>query len=250
MSVPVYLAAFLCSIALSDVAGSGLSTCVRNYEKVGCYDEYNADVKDLVVYDRFGIKWADIAGYMHHLACTCESKVKAANEGRTPAEQYVGFALHFWGECYGRTQAQIDSLATRSKSERCTGDQTYKKCYDTNPECTGHAFSEFVYKLSPVKDVIQKVRGCDLSGVTITCARGTIKIENVKYGKRTSSICGDPLSVGWDDKCQNAGGQTIIHYGNFCSGRATCHIPDWAKDPDDPCPAVKKFVDISYLCKM
>eukprot|EP00795_Rhopilema_esculentum_P014496 gene14497-5558_t len=184
------------------------------------------------------------------LACTCESKVKAANEGRTPAEQYVGFALHFWGECYGRTQAQIDSLATRSKSERCTGDQTYKKCYDTNPECTGHAFSEFVYKLSPVKDVIQKVRGCDLSGVTITCARGTIKIENVKYGKRTSSICGDPLSVGWDDKCQNAGGQTIIHYGNFCSGRATCHIPDWAKDPDDPCPAVKKFVDISYLCKM
>eukprot|EP00795_Rhopilema_esculentum_P014502 gene14502-5562_t len=226
-----------------------MSTCVRNYEKVGCYDEYHANVKDLVVYDRYGIKWNDIVGYMHHLACTCESKVRAANKERAVPEQYVGFALHFWGECYGRTQAHMDSLVSKSKSERCTGDQTYTKCFDKNPECTGHAFSEFVYKLKLGKGDIRMKRTCNETSVKIDCDPGsTVIIKGAYYGRRTPSICGAPLSEGWTNSCRDLKETSISSLFNSCFGKTSCTILGWASDPKDPCPSVNKYIDIYYFC--
>ena len=64
------------------------------------------------------------------------------------SHKYVGFALHYYGECYGRTQADIDGFKNKDTSNRCIGDQTYTVCKDENHECIGKEFAEYVYMLN------------------------------------------------------------------------------------------------------
>ena len=47
------------------LSGLSVESCARNYEKIGCYKEYHPQSEDLVVYDRFGIKWNDFDNYLH-----------------------------------------------------------------------------------------------------------------------------------------------------------------------------------------
>ena len=74
------------------------------------------------------------------LACKCAKKAK---EG-----EFAGFALHYWGECYGKTAAQLEALTSKSHQEhRCVGDQTYTKCViGSHAHCTGSDYAEGVYK--------------------------------------------------------------------------------------------------------
>ena len=63
------------------------------------------------------------------------------------SEKFVGFALHYYGECYGRTKAHVDELMGRtSQAHRCVGDQSYIKCEEDHSECTGKDFAEYVYE--------------------------------------------------------------------------------------------------------
>ena len=62
-------------------------------------------------------------------------------------KKYTGFALHYYGECYGRTQADLDKYSLQEQSKRCTGDEEYNGCTEEHKECLGHEYSEFVYKL-------------------------------------------------------------------------------------------------------
>lgn len=73
------------------------------------------------------------------------------NKIKGESEKYTGFALHFWAECYGKTQRQIDALVGQPNSKACTGDSTFKGCLTSNKECTGHAFTDFVFKLKPIE---------------------------------------------------------------------------------------------------
>ena len=73
------------------------------------------------------------------LVCKCE---KAALK-----KGYAGFAIHFWGECYGKSMQQINALAGRKQSSQCTGDRTFTGCHAKNDECVGHAYTDFVYKI-------------------------------------------------------------------------------------------------------
>lgn len=84
------------------------------------------------------------------LACTCEEKIKDINKARSASEKYAGFAIQFWAECYGKTQKQLDALVGRNQSKDCTGDNFYTGCHDVNEECVGHAFTDFVYRLTPL----------------------------------------------------------------------------------------------------
>ena len=64
---------------------------------------------------------------------------------------YVGFALHFFGECYGRTQSDLARFQRKAQSKRCIGDQTYTTCKDEHKECVGAAYAEYVYKLDFIR---------------------------------------------------------------------------------------------------
>ena len=81
------------------------------------------------------------------LACRCETEARKRSK-------YAGFAIHFWGECYGKTQAQLDAVEGSTQSNECTGDQTYTGCFEKDKECAGHAFTDFVYKLETENSMI------------------------------------------------------------------------------------------------
>ena len=62
---------------------------------------------------------------------------------------YAGFALHFYGECYGRTQSEIDEARSKTHIEnKCVGDQTYTICDKSKHDhCTGIADAEAIYAI-------------------------------------------------------------------------------------------------------
>ena len=74
------------------------------------------------------------------LACECAKQAKAGG--------YAGFALHYYGECYGKTNAEIKEIQTNGGHQQhlCVGDQKYDKC-DTSAHdhCTGGNWAEGVY---------------------------------------------------------------------------------------------------------
>lgn len=81
------------------------------------------------------------------MACACSNAAKKANKKRSPDNVYIGFALHYYGECYGRTQAKIGELTKKGTSHRCIGDQTYTNCENKHTECVGRDHAEYIYKL-------------------------------------------------------------------------------------------------------
>ena len=80
------------------------------------------------------------------LACKCDDAARAKNKERKESEQYAGFALHYWGECYGKTRAQLNALMAKGESHRCTGSQKYDGCRKEHNECVGHEFAEVIYE--------------------------------------------------------------------------------------------------------
>ena len=76
----------------------------------------------------------------------CVEKARAENAKRSAANKYHGIALHYWGECYGRTKAQLDALEGKSQTHKCTGSQDYNGCRDEHEHCVGHEYAEYVYK--------------------------------------------------------------------------------------------------------
>ena len=56
--------------------------------------------------------------------------------------------MHFWGECYGRTSAELEALVEKShKRHKCVGNQKYTHCdVDEHEHCTGADYAEAVYK--------------------------------------------------------------------------------------------------------
>ena len=63
--------------------------------------------------------------------------------------KYVGFSLHYYGECYGQTQAHFEALTGRAAGEKhhCIGDQNYNNCKVSHDECTGTHEAEYVYRM-------------------------------------------------------------------------------------------------------
>ena len=73
------------------------------------------------------------------MACKCS---KAAKEGG-----YAGFALHYYGECYGRSQNDIEEARSKKHiDDKCVGDQEYTICDKSKHDlCTGKEFAEAIY---------------------------------------------------------------------------------------------------------
>eukprot|EP00112_Aurelia_sp_Birch-Aquarium-sp1_P004443 Seg1505.2 transcript_id=Seg1505.2/GoldUCD/mRNA.D3Y31 product=Hemicentin-1 protein_id=Seg1505.2/GoldUCD/D3Y31 len=127
-------------LALAAVALPAYSSPItpRSYDLIGCFEESNPG--KILIADRHNINWEDIVSYMQSLAKKCSTK--AAEEG------FAGFALHYWGECYGRTAKQLQNInAGNHKEKKCVGDQTYVKCDHKNHQhCTGRSSAEAIYK--------------------------------------------------------------------------------------------------------
>ena len=83
------------------------------------------------------------------MACKCNQKAKESNNKRRLSEKFVGFAIQFWGECYGKTQAEIDAVGLKKPTNRCTGSQNYSAgCNDGHEGCVGHGDVDYIYLLS------------------------------------------------------------------------------------------------------
>eukprot|EP00795_Rhopilema_esculentum_P014505 gene14505-5565_t len=211
----------LCIAALHCTDALALKTCERDFKKIGCYDEYYAKKGDLIFSQRDEVLWGDIAAFMHHLACRCNEEVKKKNEKRatTGKEAYVGFALHYWGECFGKTKSQTDALMGKDKSHRCTGSQDYAGCADEHAECVGHANAEYVYMLPSKSE--ESVDGgytewMDWTPCTGRCGKG------YKVRERT---CTNPVPKGKGKDCSDLGNSTEIG----------------ACDTGKPCPVDGKY---------
>ena len=78
--------------------------------------------------------------FFFSLACKCSKLAKK--------EGFAGFALHFYGECYGRSAAKLEKLKSSThQGRKCVGDQTYKVCDKTKHDyCTGMQHAEAVYE--------------------------------------------------------------------------------------------------------
>ena len=76
---------------------------------------------------------------LYRLACKCGKE--AEKQG------YVGFSMHYYGECYGKTASQITGLIGKGHAEeRCVGDQKYDVCdMSKHSHCTGKDYAEAVY---------------------------------------------------------------------------------------------------------
>lgn len=74
------------------------------------------------------------------LACRCGAEAKK--------QGFAGFAMHYYGECYGRTSAEIEEVVSKEHiKDRCIGDQTYTDCvHGSHEHCTGGASAEAVYR--------------------------------------------------------------------------------------------------------
>ena len=73
------------------------------------------------------------------MACKCSEAAKKAG--------FAGFAMHYYGECYGRTSSQLNELASKEhKMTKCVGDQTYTVCDKAKHDhCTGMDWAEAIY---------------------------------------------------------------------------------------------------------
>ena len=73
------------------------------------------------------------------MACKCS---KLAKEGGN-----AGFAMHFYGMCYGRTQSEIEEAGSKKHIEnKCVGDQTYTICEKSKHDhCTGKEGAGAIY---------------------------------------------------------------------------------------------------------
>ena len=78
--------------------------------------------------------------FFFSLACKCSKLAKEKG--------FAGFALHYYGECYGRSAAHIEELKSKTHQEgKCVGDQTYTVCNKTKHDyCTGMQRAEAVYE--------------------------------------------------------------------------------------------------------
>eukprot|EP00795_Rhopilema_esculentum_P001012 gene1012-15336_t len=121
--------------------------CIDNYQMLGCYEEESP--RYILFNDKHDIDWHDIVGYMKRLACKCARK--AHEKG------FSGFALHYWGECYGKTEEQLQILnEVEQQNDKCIGDQKYSSCnVSCHQHCVGKEFAEAVYafKVSAEEDI-------------------------------------------------------------------------------------------------
>ena len=73
------------------------------------------------------------------LACKCAALAKELG--------FPGFGLEYYGECYAKTQEEIDALTkgADAKKHLCVGDQTYTVCEESHDFCVGKDNAQAVY---------------------------------------------------------------------------------------------------------
>jgi len=238
----VIILLFLSCSLVAAIHAYGLTRCARNYEKHGCFVATSDQSASMLVYDRYNIQWKNIEAYMHSLACRCEAKARE--------RKYAGFAIHFWGECYGKTPAQLTALDKKTRSNECTGDQAYKGCSAEAKECAGHAYTDFVYKLTGGEGGSNDMKRCNNNPFNITCPAGSrIEIESASYGKRTLSSCGEPFSLDWKEECGIVGSSSMERLRQLCNDKAICSIGAWQSSKYIPCKETPKSLNITYKCR-
>ena len=95
---------------------------------------------------------------LSRLACKCSKAAKNAG--------YAGFAMHFYGECYGRSESQLSSLSSKGHEEsKCVGDQTYTICdKEKHDHCTGGDFAEAIYVFKTSADKSKEIKDSNALG--------------------------------------------------------------------------------------
>lgn len=93
------------------------------------------------IIDRWMIKQ-----FFSRLSCKCAETARAKG--------FAGFSLRFYGECHGKTKADMDALGQQqSDGSLCVGDQTFTTCDLSKQDyCTGGDQSDAIYVLKPKEE--------------------------------------------------------------------------------------------------
>lgn len=207
---------------------SSFDTCARTWEKVGCFHDSfqtNADrvfPNELINrrdpmsnnWDRQTIDWRAYPQSIHGLACACAAAAKAKG--------WKYFGLQFYGECWSGPSLNPERDGA---STECIGNN-YKACdHNSETECIGKAFTNYVYKIKEKITFHHPIPGhwagwSSWSTCSKMCNKGK------RYRTRT---CTDPPP---------------LHGGQPCQGKATdeegCNM--------EPCePKCESQMDIGII---
>eukprot|EP00794_Sanderia_malayensis_P003734 gene3734-4256_t len=219
MAATTFLAAILLCALIPNCI-SVLQTCDRAYDKLGCFK--GKANNELLLFDRGNIAWGQIAEYMHNLACKCVEEIKRKNKDENKG--YVGFSLHYYGECYGQTQAHLDAFTGRDNSHLCVGDQTYSKCDESHQECAGTEEAEYVYKLKGLSGEKNVDGGLEEWGQWTKCFPSCG--DGVRNRERT---CTKPIPQGNGKDCSALGNLTEIAFCKSSPCPVDGGFTDWAE---------------------
>ena len=84
--------------------------------------------------------------------------------------------MHYYGQCHGRTQSQIDEARTKKHIEdKCVGDQKFTICDKSKHDhCTGKDYAEAIYAFESETQEEGKFT------VVIVCHR-CLKLSNLNF---------------------------------------------------------------------
>ncbi|XP_065064802.1 uncharacterized protein LOC135691014 [Rhopilema esculentum] len=131
-----FLLAFAALIFASSAAAN--TVCVHKYQMIGCFQEDSPG--KLLINEEHVIDWKNIGTFLSGISCKCAEAAKA--------QGFAGYAIHYGGQCYGRTKDQVTALMKKEHMNQiCYGEQIYVDCLkDEHSHCMGKENAEAVYQ--------------------------------------------------------------------------------------------------------
>jgi hypothetical protein len=100
---------------------------------------------------------------------------------------------------------------------------------------------------SPTDDgnLVQDIRACEGSTVSITCEAGMIQIVDAEYGRmHGADVC--PSAATSDQNCHAVNAVDIVQ--TECEGKHACEIAASNAIFGDPCGGTHKYLTVNYVC--
>ena len=87
---------------------------------------------------------------------------------------------------------------------------------------------------------------CQDNELSLSCEAGILKLESVMYGRKDTTTCPHHSVVAID--CESNEAPDIVK--NQCDGSPSCSLKvDGSTLGADPCAAIYKYLEVSYICE-
>lgn len=159
------------------------------------------------------------------------------------------------GECpreANRLLKRIDRLRLRWHWQLCTKNIqpnsefcTEELKSDTNPRETLKADESYGIKIPRRGQIFQRIQCSDDASTLVVCPfGGKVKILNAKWGRSSLDTC---YKASETELCDPKG--VTKKAKKSCNGKTSCDFELVAKNREDHCPGVRKYIEIEYTCR-